>query len=62
MPILSRSLLADLGINLSDEDFQSLADHFDSTLEERVINEIVLELSQSKPKSYHTCKKPATTK
>jgi len=45
MPILSRSLLTDLGINLSDEDFQSLADHFDSTLEERVINEIVLELS-----------------
>ena len=45
MPILSRSLLADLGINLSDEDFQSLADHFESTLEERVINEIVLELS-----------------
>ena len=45
MPILSRSLLADLGINLSDEDYQSLADHFESTLEERVINEIVLELS-----------------
>ena len=57
MPILSRSLLADLGINLSDEDFQSLADHFESTLEERVINEIVLE-----PKNYRTCKKPVTTK
>ena len=34
MPILSRSLLADLGIHLSDEDYQSLADHFESTLEE----------------------------
>jgi hypothetical protein len=45
MPILSRTLLEDLGINLSDADYQSLAEHFESTLEERVINEIVLELS-----------------
>ena len=45
MPILNRALLEDLGINLSDADYQSLAEHFESTLEERVINEIVLELS-----------------
>lgn len=45
MPILDKTLLEDLGIILSDEDFQSLAKHFESTLDKRVINEIVLELS-----------------
>lgn len=45
MPLLSRQILENLGINLTDEDYQSLAGHFETTLDERVINEIVLELS-----------------
>ena len=40
MPILSRSLLQTLGIHLSDEDYQSLEEHLETTLNERVINEI----------------------
>lgn len=45
MPLLSRTILETLGINLSDEDYASLAEHFESTLDERVFDEIVLELS-----------------
>ncbi len=44
MPLLTRTILQDLGLSLSDEDFDSLAKHFETTLDERVINEIVLEL------------------
>ena len=40
MPILSRSLLADLGINLSDEDFQSLAEEL-SHMQEASDDQIV---------------------
>ena len=45
MPLLSQTLLENLGINLSEEHYQALAEHFETTLNERVINEIVLELS-----------------
>jgi len=45
MALLSKELLINLGINLSDQDYELLAEHFESTLNERVINEIVLELS-----------------
>lgn len=45
MPLLSRTILQNLGIELSDEDFASLAEHFETTLDERVFNEVVLELT-----------------
>lgn len=45
MAILSKQFLADLGIELSEQDFASLAEHFETTLQERVINEITMELS-----------------
>ncbi|MFZ1258537.1 MAG: DUF5663 domain-containing protein [Candidatus Saccharimonas sp.] len=44
MPLLTKTILQDLGLTLSDEDFASLSAHFESTLDERVINEIVLGL------------------
>lgn len=45
MPLLTRTLLEDLGVHLSDADYESLADHFDTTLNERVIDEIVAGLT-----------------
>ena len=45
MPLLSPTLLENLGINLTEEHYQALAEHFETTLNERVINEIALELS-----------------
>lgn len=45
MALLDRQLLKDLGIELSDQDYQMLTEHFDTTLRERVIGEIVQELS-----------------
>lgn len=44
MPLLTKTLLNDLGIVLSESDYVLLAEHFETTLNERVINEIVLEL------------------
>lgn len=45
MPILTKTVLENIGIQLSDDDYASLADHFESTLNERVVNEIALELT-----------------
>lgn len=44
MALLNKTLLETLGINLSDQDYALLADHFETTLHERVINEITFEL------------------
>jgi len=41
MPILTKQFLSDIGINMSEEDYTSLAEHFEDTLEDRVINEVV---------------------
>ena len=45
MAILSKQFLEDLGIELGEQDFVSLAEHFETTLQERVINEITMEIS-----------------
>jgi hypothetical protein len=45
MPILTKTVLENIGITLSDEDYASLSEHFESTLNERVVDEIALELT-----------------
>ena len=45
MPILTKAVLENIGVVLSDEDYASLSEHFDSTLNERVIDEIALEIT-----------------
>ena len=45
MPVLSKTILTNLGINLSDEAFTSLSEHFEETLDTRVFDEIAYELS-----------------
>lgn len=45
MPILTKSFLQDIGLELDDETFAALANHADSTLHERVIREITDEIS-----------------
>ena len=45
MPVLSKTVLTNLGINLSDEAFASLSEHFEETLDTRVFDEIAYELS-----------------
>jgi hypothetical protein len=44
MTLLTKQLLNDLGIELREGDYELLAEHFDTTLHDRVIDEIVLEL------------------
>ena len=48
MALLSRELLKDLGIELGEQDYILLEDHFESTLRNRIIEEIVEELSPEK--------------
>jgi hypothetical protein len=45
MALLSKELLKDLGIELTEQDYELLAEHFDTTLHDRVIEEIVQELT-----------------
>jgi succinate dehydrogenase flavin-adding protein (antitoxin of CptAB toxin-antitoxin module) len=45
MAILTKSILEDIGIELSESDYRSLAKHFDTTLQERIFNEIAKELT-----------------
>ncbi len=41
MSLLNKTFFASIGIELDDAEYQALAAHFDSTLHERVVNEIV---------------------
>jgi len=45
MAILTKSILEDIGIVLNESDYESLAEHFDTTLQERIFNEIAKELT-----------------
>ena len=45
MAILTPDIVRNLSIELAEADIQSLAEHFEATLDERVINEIVLGLT-----------------
>ena len=45
--LLNKQLLDDIGITLSDEDNARLSEHFETTLDERVAQEIVIELDDT---------------
>jgi hypothetical protein len=45
MTILTKAILEDIGVELSQSDYESLSEHFDTTLQERIFNEIVEELT-----------------
>ena len=46
--ILTRDFLKSIGVDVSDEDYQKLADSFEETLYQRVVEEIMLELDSKK--------------
>lgn len=46
MALLTREFLTSIGVELDEQNYQLLAEHFETTLHERVIDEIVAELSQ----------------
>lgn len=45
MPLLSKELLEQIGVTMSPEDQELLSEHFETTLDERVTNELIAELS-----------------
>lgn len=45
MPLVTRQLMNDLGVAISDDELASLSEHIESTLDTRVTDEIVAELS-----------------
>jgi hypothetical protein len=45
MTLLTREFLADIGIDMPDNHYRSLVEHFDATLYDRIFTEIASELS-----------------
>lgn len=45
MAIITRQFLTDIGVEMSEADFAAFSEHFESELDERIVNEIVDELS-----------------
>lgn len=54
MAILTKEIVEQLGVHLTEDEYTSLAEHFESTLDERVINEIVLTLTPEQAKVLST--------
>lgn len=52
--LLNKKFLQDLGIELSDEDFASLSEHYESTLQNRILDAIVEELEESQLREMQT--------
>lgn len=48
MAILTREIIDTLGITLNDETYAALSDHVETTLQSRVIDEVVDELTPQK--------------
>lgn len=47
MSLLNQQLITDLGVEMSEEDLNQLSEHFETTLDERVTNELVAELDDT---------------
>lgn len=45
MALLNKQLITDLGVEMTDEHFAVLSEHFETTLDERVTNELIAELN-----------------
>lgn len=54
--LLSRTFLESIGIFLDDTSYQALSTHFETELEERIINEIIQELSPDQAEQLATFK------
>ena len=54
MQLLNKEILKDLGIELDERDYELLADHFDTTLKDRVIGEIVEEITPEQARELAT--------
>lgn len=57
MALLNQQLLQNLGIQLSDQDYALLEQHFETTLHERVINEITYGLEPEQAEQLATMQK-----
>ena len=54
--ILTKETLLELGIELDEQSYELLAEHFDTTLQDRVIDEIVAELTPEQARELATLK------
>lgn len=57
--VLNRQFLADIGVRLDERTYQVLADHYEQTLNDRVLEEITLELDEQQLKQLETLKDAA---
>lgn len=54
--LLSRKFLDDIGVKLDEQTYQALSEHYEETLNERVISEIVDELNEGQLKELEALK------
>lgn len=57
--VLNRQFLADIGVRLDEQTYQALADHYEQTLNDRVLEEITLELDEEQLKQLEILKDAA---
>lgn len=56
MPSLSKDFLTSIGIDLDEATYQVLADHFDETLSQRIIEEIIDSLDEAQIAEFNQLK------
>lgn len=54
--VLNRQFLADIGVRLDEQTYQALAGHYEQTLNNRVLEEITLELDEQQLKQLEALK------
>lgn len=47
MAIITKDLLTQIGVNISDQDIEKLSEYFETTLDKRVMDSIVTELDDT---------------
>lgn len=59
MPILDRQFLESIGVDLDEANYQALDNHFETTLHQRIVDEIALEIEPEKAEELITTLKDA---
>lgn len=56
MAIITKDLLTQIGVNISDQDIEKLSEYFETTLDKRVMDSIIAELDDTQLASLEQAK------
>lgn len=60
MGVITKQLIDDLGVTMSDQNLEVLSEHFETTLDNRVVDEIAQELSVDQLKQLNAIREQGT--